>query len=70
MGLAPLGSIVYGTAAHYLGPGLTIAGGSLLAAITSGVILLKNPQLRHLSFAELETPEETTLPPTIPPFRG
>jgi MFS family permease len=70
MGLAPLGSIVYGTAAHYLGPGLTIAGGSLLAAITSGVILLKNPQLRHLSFTELETPEETTLPPTIPPFRG
>lgn len=70
MGLAPVGSIIYGVTAHYLGPGLTIAGGSLLAALAAGVILLKNPDLRHLAFSELETAEETALPPTIPPFRG
>ncbi|MBI4642670.1 MAG: MFS transporter [Deltaproteobacteria bacterium] len=70
MGLSPVGSIFYGSAAHYLGPGLTIAGGSLLAAIVAGVILFRNPELRHLAFTELETAEETALPPTIPPFRG
>ena len=70
MGLAPVGSIIYGTVAHYLGPGLTISGGSLLAAITSGVILFKHPELRHFAFTDLETPGETVLPPTIPPFRG
>jgi MFS family permease len=69
MGLAPVGSILYGIAALYLGPGLTIAGGSLLAAMVAGVILLKNPHLRHLAFTELEA-AETSLPPTIPPFRG
>ena len=70
MGLAPVGSIIYGTAAHYLGPGLTITGGSLLAAIAAGIILVKHPELRHFAFNNLETPEETALPPTIPPFRG
>ncbi len=70
MGLAPVGSILYGTVAHYLGPGFCIAGGSLLAGIVAGVILFKHPELRHFSFSELETPEETALPPTIPPFRG
>jgi MFS family permease len=70
MGLAPVGSIIYGVTAHYIGPGLTIAGGSLLAAIASGVILLKNPQLRHLAFTELETGASATVPNGIPPFRG
>lgn len=70
MGLAPVGSILYGIAALYLGPGLTIAGGSLLAAAVCGGVLLKHPELRHIRFGELETPEETALPPTIPPFRG
>jgi len=70
MGLAPVGSILYGTAAHYLGPGFTVAGGSLLAAVVCGVILLRHPELRHFRFAELEIPESTALPPTIPPFRG
>lgn len=70
MGLAPVGSILYGIAAHYLGPGLAIAGGSLLAAITCGVILFKNPQLRHLAFSELGDPASPTVPTNIPPFRG
>jgi MFS family permease len=70
MGLAPVGSIIYGSVAHYLGPGLTIAGGSLLAAIVAGVILLKNPHLRHLAFTELESGEDATLPNGLPPFRG
>jgi len=69
MGLAPVGSILYGSAAHYLGPGLTIAGGSLLAAIVTGAILLKNPQLRHLAFSELEPEESANLPNGMPPFR-
>ncbi|MEW6660023.1 MAG: MFS transporter [Thermodesulfobacteriota bacterium] len=70
MGLAPVGSILYGIAALYLGPGLTIAGGSLLAALVCGLVLLRHPELRHIRFEDLETPEETVLPPTIPPFRG
>ncbi|MHB8067976.1 MAG: MFS transporter [Desulfobaccales bacterium] len=72
MGMAPVGSIIYGIAAQYLGPGLTIAGGSLLAAVACGIILLRNPELRHFRFAELEPPEdeEAALPPSIPTFRG
>jgi hypothetical protein len=70
MGLAPVGSIVYGSVAHYLGPGLTIAGGSLVAAAVAGVILLKYPNLRHLAFTELEAGEGATLPSGLPPFRG
>jgi MFS family permease len=70
MGFAPIGMLVYGVVAHYIGPGLTIAGGSLAAGVVCGVVLLKNPEFRHFRFGELEAPEETALPPTIPPFRG
>jgi MFS family permease len=70
MGLSPVGSVVYGFVAHYLGPGVTIAGGSLLAAVAAGIILLKNPTLRHLAFTELEPGESETLPNGVPPFRG
>ncbi|OGR07726.1 MAG: hypothetical protein A3K23_03480 [Desulfobacca sp. RBG_16_58_9] len=70
MGFAPVGSIIYGVTAHYLGPGLTIAGGSLLAAVTAAIILVKNPHLRHLAFTELEMPETGAVPTNIPPFRG
>lgn len=70
MGLAPVGSLIYGIVAHYLGPGLAIAGGSLLAGITCGIILLKNPHLWHLAFAELETAATPTAPTSIPPFRS
>jgi MFS family permease len=70
MGFAPVGMMVYGVVAHYIGPGPTIAGGSLVAAVVCGVVLLKNPEFRHFRFSELEVPEETALPPTIPPFRG
>ena len=40
MGFAPLGSMVYGVAAHYVGPGPAITGGSLFAALCAGVVLL------------------------------
>jgi MFS family permease len=70
MGFSPVGCILYGIAAHYLGPGLAIAGGSLLAAGAAGIILAKNPDLRHFAFTGLEPGESRPLPPTIPPFRG
>jgi len=70
MGFAPMGMMVYGVVAHYTGPGLAIAGGSLVAAAGCGVVLLRNPEFRHFRFGDLEAPEETALPPTIPPFRG
>ncbi len=70
MGLAPIGSLLYGGVAHYLGPGPTIALGSLLAALSVGLILLRHPELRHFTFTELESPEAASLPPTPPPFRG
>jgi MFS family permease len=70
MGFSPLGMLVYGVVAHYVGPGLAIAGGSLVAGLVCGMVLLRNPEFRHFRFGELEGPEETALPPTIPPFRG
>jgi MFS family permease len=70
MGFAPLGSLLFGTVAHYLGPAPAMVVGSLLAAITAGAVLLRYPELRHLSFTELEAPESAPFPPTIPPFRG
>jgi MFS family permease len=53
MGFAPLGSLIYGVAAHFAGPGPTIAGGGLLAALGAGIILLRYPELRRLEFADL-----------------
>jgi MFS family permease len=70
MGFAPVGSILYGVAAHFLGPGPVISGGSLLAAIAAGAVLLKNPHLRHLAFTDLEVSEAEPLPPTINSLRG
>jgi MFS family permease len=67
MGLAPLGSILYGGAAHYIGPGPTITGGSCLAAVVAGVVLWKNPELRHFNFSEVKPPMADALPPTITP---
>lgn len=60
MGLAPLGSIIYGTVSHYLGPGPALAFGSLLAAACAGVVLLRDPQLRHFRFQQ-ETPASPPL---------
>jgi hypothetical protein len=61
MGFAPVGSILYGVAAHFIGPGLTIAAASVLAAMAAGLVLLKNPQLRQLSFTELQGVAEETV---------
>jgi MFS family permease len=74
MGFAPVGSMIYGVTAHYTGPGPTIAGGSLLAALGCGVVLLRYPDLRHLDFTDLTPPEakpgSEPLPPNITAFRG
>ncbi len=53
MGFAPIGSLIYGVAAHFAGPGPTIAGGGLLAALAVGIILLRYPDLRRLEFTDL-----------------
>ena len=52
MGSVPAGSLMYGAVAHYLGPSLTITGGSLLSAASAGIILLRYPHLRHMDFQE------------------
>ncbi len=53
MGFAPIGSLIYGVAAHFAGSGPTIAAGGLLAALAAGVILLRYPELRRLGFTDL-----------------
>ena len=74
MGFAPLGSMVYGVAAHYVGPGPAITGGSLFAALCAGVVLLRYPDVRHLDFTDLgppeEKPESEPVPPNLTAFRG
>ncbi len=70
MGMAPVGSIIYGVVANYVGPGLTIAGGSLLAGVVCGVVLLRHPELWHFRFTDLEPPQEPEMPPNVPSFRG
>jgi MFS family permease len=70
MGFAPMGSLLYGGVAHFLGPGPTIAGASLLAGLCAAFVLLRYPELRHLSFTALKAPEEPAFPPTLPPYRG
>jgi MFS family permease len=70
MGFAPIGSLLYGGVAHFLGPGSTIAACSLLALACASLVFLRNPGLWHLSFTALEVPEEPTFPLNLPPFRG
>ena len=70
MGFAPLGSILYGVAAHYAGAGPSITGGALIALAVAGGVLWKNPALRHFGFSELESPAPGPLPPPITPFSG
>jgi MFS family permease len=72
MGFAPVGSMIYGITAQYTGTGLTIAGGSLLAALGCGVVLLRYPELRRLDFGDLEPPavQPGPEPPNITAFRG
>ena len=70
IGSVPLGSMLYGTVATYLGPSLALTLGSLTAASVAGFILLRHPSLRHLTFRELEPPEPQLLPPRVPPPVG
>lgn len=53
MGFAPVGSLIYGVAAHFAGAGPTIAAGGLLAALGASIILLRYPELRRLEFTDL-----------------
>ena len=68
MGFAPVGSILYGVAAHYAGAGPSITGGACIAALVAGGVLLKNPALRHFGFTEPEPPASESIPPPITPF--
>jgi len=68
MGFAPVGSMLYGVAAHYTGPGPAITGGSLLAAACAGAVLLRHPELRHFTFTELEPAESAPFPPPSAPL--
>jgi MFS family permease len=70
MGFAPVGSMLYGGAAHFAGPGPAIAGGALLAAITAGLVMWKYPELRHFDAEVAAPPPEAVVPPPITPFRG
>ena len=68
MGFAPVGSILYGVAAHYVGAGPSITGGAIIAAAVAGVVLWKNPDLRHFGFSEPEASAPGPIPPPISPF--
>ncbi|HZK13227.1 MAG TPA: MFS transporter, partial [Desulfobaccales bacterium] len=71
MGFAPVGSILYGVSAHYVGAGPSITGGALIAFVVAGFVLLKNPDLRHFGFTEPEPPPPSgPIPPAITPFSG
>ena len=70
MGFAPVGSILYGVAAHYAGAGPSITGGAVIAALVAGFVLMKNPALRHFDFSEPEPPASDPTPPPITRFSG
>jgi MFS family permease len=70
MGFAPIGSILYGGAAHFVGAGPAIAGGAVIAAAVAGLVLWRNPELRHFGFTETGPDGSDTMPPSITPFRG
>ena len=40
MGFAPLGSILYGVSAHYVGAGPSITGGAFIASVVAGGAVL------------------------------
>jgi MFS family permease len=70
MGLAPVGSLLYGGVAHFIGAGPAIACGSGVAAAVAGFVLWRYPELRHFGFTEVEPKEPTEVSPTITSFRG
>jgi MFS family permease len=66
MGLVPIGSLLFGVVAHYLGPGPTIALGSVVAALSVGAVLFRHPEFRHFTFGELEAPAAPSYPNSTP----
>jgi MFS family permease len=70
MGFAPIGSILYGGAAHFVGAGPTIASGAFCAAVVAGIVLWRNPDLRHFGFTAPEPQSPDAIPPAPTPFRG
>ncbi len=54
IGSTPLGSLLYGSVAQYLGTQPTLTLGSLTAGLGVAVMLLRHPDLRHLDFSELK----------------
>lgn len=68
MGFTTMGSMIYGVAATYTGPGPAITGGSLLAAACAGAVLLRHPELRHFAFAELEPADPAPFTPPATPL--
>ena len=65
MGFAPLGSMLYGGAAHFVGPGPAISGGALCAAVVAGSVLWRHPELRHFGFTETPSPVSESIPPPV-----
>jgi MFS family permease len=70
MGFAPVGSLVYGGVAHFIGAGPTIAGGALFAGLVAGLVFWKNRELRHFGFNAVEPRPSESIPPPLTPFRG
>lgn len=66
IGSIPLGSLLYGSVATYLGPSRAMTLGSLAAAAVAALILLRHPGLMHLHFAELKPPPAAAPPPGFP----
>ncbi len=66
IGSIPLGSLLYGSVAHYLGPSRAMTLGSLAAAAVAALILLRHPGLMDLDFAELKPPAAAAPPPSFP----
>jgi|UniRef100_A0A7C3WS39 MFS family permease len=69
IGSIPLGSLLYGTVAHYLGPGRAMTLGSLAAGMVTILILVRHPRLMQLEFAELPARPAAAPPPGFPGTR-
>ncbi len=69
IGFAPTGSLLYGGVAHWLGPGPTIASGSIMVAILVGLVLVRHPEILRFGSTELEPSEADSPLSSIPPYR-
>lgn len=66
MGLAPIGSLLYGGLAHYLGPGPTIALGSMVTALCVAFLVARHPEMRNFAFSELQPRKAAPIRPSAP----